>query len=149
MTPSLRRRHRLIWVVSAFLLPILFIAALWVIPEPAIDGDFNPPTARPYSEPIGQASTEAFSGVLRRDGNLPGWQLEVQLKEHLAAASIQLYLAENGQRRRLLGHLQAPGSYFFHFFPEAAPSTDVLELQLYDGIKRQALKELRLPIQGD
>ncbi len=35
MSPSLRKRHRLIWWVLALLLPLLFIGAILVIPKPA------------------------------------------------------------------------------------------------------------------
>lgn len=33
MDPSLRKTHRRIWIVLAVLLPILFIAAIMVIPD--------------------------------------------------------------------------------------------------------------------
>ncbi len=37
MTPDLRKRHRLIWIVLAVILPVLFVLAVLVIPkQPAV-----------------------------------------------------------------------------------------------------------------
>ena len=33
MHPTLRKRHRLIWLILAIALPLLFVAALMVIPK--------------------------------------------------------------------------------------------------------------------
>ena len=35
MTPSLRKRHRIIWMLLAIVLPLLFLAAVLSIPEKA------------------------------------------------------------------------------------------------------------------
>jgi len=36
MTPSLRKRHRVIWLILALLLPLLFGLAIWSIPKDAV-----------------------------------------------------------------------------------------------------------------
>ena len=33
MVPSLRKTHRWVWIILAILLPILYVAAIYVIPE--------------------------------------------------------------------------------------------------------------------
>ena len=48
MTPSLRKRHLLIWLVLAILMPVLFVAAILVSPEPAYQEEL-------YQEPADQA----------------------------------------------------------------------------------------------
>lgn len=34
MVPTLRKKHRIIWLILAVLLPVLFVAAVLVIPQP-------------------------------------------------------------------------------------------------------------------
>ena len=36
MSPKLRKRHRLVWTILAILLPVLFLLAIWSIPQPVV-----------------------------------------------------------------------------------------------------------------
>ncbi|MDX1907065.1 MAG: hypothetical protein SF053_08530 [Bacteroidia bacterium] len=45
MTPSLRKRHRYIWLVWAILLPILVVIAWLTIPTPAYQDTLYPSAA--------------------------------------------------------------------------------------------------------
>jgi hypothetical protein len=47
MVPSLRKKHRLIWIALAVLLPFLFVAALLVIPQPVYQDELPQSIAEP------------------------------------------------------------------------------------------------------
>ena len=39
MTPTLRKKHRFFWILAALILPLLFVAAVWQIPQPAYESE--------------------------------------------------------------------------------------------------------------
>lgn len=47
MTPTLRKRHRLVWLLLAIALPVLFVLALLSIPQPVMqDTLYQPATSQ-------------------------------------------------------------------------------------------------------
>ena len=50
MVPSLRKKHRLIWIILAVLLPVLFVAAVLVIPQPVYQDKLPPSIKETDSE---------------------------------------------------------------------------------------------------
>jgi flagellar basal body-associated protein FliL len=51
MIPTLRKRHRQIWLVLAIILPLLFVAAVLVIPRPVYQEKL-------YQQPAKETSAE-------------------------------------------------------------------------------------------
>jgi len=45
MTPTLRKRHRLVWLVLAIALPLLLVLALLSIPQPAVQDKLYQPAS--------------------------------------------------------------------------------------------------------
>ena len=46
MVPALRKRHRRIWLVLAVIMPLLFVAAVLVIPRPAYQNELYQSTEK-------------------------------------------------------------------------------------------------------
>ena len=45
MIPSLRKRHRRVWLVLAIAMPLLFVAAVMVVPQPVYQDKLYQPAA--------------------------------------------------------------------------------------------------------
>jgi hypothetical protein len=115
MKPSLRSRHRQIWVILAILLPIGWFASVWSIPAPVRQQPVRPALPPPFARILKTQTTTGFLFNLREDPAGTQKQIEVFILKPLETPGIQLYAkgAPNGHDQ-LLGALQTRGVYRFN-----------------------------------
>ena len=131
MNLKLQKRHRLIWVLLAILLPIGFVSAYLVIPSP---------TTQPYKATVSEA-------VIGEDNlasvhyNSTTSSLQVVLKKALTTPSTTLFLSndETITNATLIGSLSSKKAYAFSL-PKALSNTHLL---FYDGIKQEVYHHIK------
>lgn len=139
MIPSLRRRHRLIWILWAILLPLGFVLAIASIPRPVYHPT-DTQQAEAYPEVIVKQESESISASLREDQGLK--QIELNLKKAYIAPSTYVYLSkesfESPDQAQLLGALTSPGTYRFNL-DSASSASEYGSITLFDPIHNQIL----------
>jgi hypothetical protein len=131
MTPTLRRFHRYTWFSLAILLPLGWLAAIWVIPEivwqmPVRIGQPDPLALLLQSKDAGD-----FVFNLRQDSANTQRQIEIFIKKPLSnpstAVMIETSDATGGKKERLLGLLGSRGVWRFDLdsFSAASPKRTI------------------------
>lgn len=127
MTPTLRRSHRIIWLVLAVALPIGFGAALRLNKEPLTVDPVGP--AEPVSLPVTVKSVDKpdLTVTLRRAAATADFQLEIVVKTALEVPSAVVRVRQ-ASGWRAVGLLNAPGLYRYPLpGAEAHPTVDVID----------------------
>ena len=140
MIKALQNRHKIIWLILAFLVPLGFVSALLVIPEPASDdpilqesNDLNLPIKRTLH-------TDNFKYHLRQSEDESLAQLEVWIKKPLAYPSASISVRELDGDYQPLGMLGPKGAYIF-----TLPAiSDQVEIILRDHIKDTEIERVRI-----
>jgi len=113
MTPALRIYHRRFWIGAMCILPVVFIAAVAVIP-----GRVSDPQARemqPDALAIVQQEQQLEQFTIRLRTNTAGdlRQVELIINQPLEVPEALVYLAQQGDSDVLLGKLSSVGTYRF------------------------------------
>ncbi len=108
MVPELRKRHRMVWQVWAFLLPVGFVLAILVLPKKGWQPNLieNTPIALPNLEQTQE--NEWLVASIRTQPALSDKQLEIKLKKPLNIPSAQVFW-----QNAFLGSLGAKGTQRF------------------------------------
>ena len=142
MIPSLRNRHRLIWIGLSLLLPLLFVAAVLVIPQTAYQDLLPQATAEAYPTVLRSHDTEAFLFNLRE--NAQGQkQLEVVLKEILVTPTATVSLSGNAGSEVVLGQLGSQGVYRFNW-EDATPAPEAIQVKIRESAKGEHIFSAKL-----
>ena len=134
MTPTLRRSHRILWIVLAIALPTGFITALNLTAPAELGEPFGPdiPVALPTL--VSAVSNPALTITLRKATETPALQLEVQLKTALEVPSAVVRVRQP-TGWQAVGLLSAPRLYRF-----ALPGTNTHpEIDVWDDIHGRTL----------
>ncbi len=108
MVPELRKRHRLVWQVWAFLLPIGFIFAILVLPKQMPVNQLPIAREAPFGNIAQSESTDVLTASLRAQAGSPNKQLEIKLKKPLDVPLAQVFW-----QNTFLGNLGAKGTHRF------------------------------------
>lgn len=148
MIHPLRKRHFYTWIFLGLLLPIIFGLAISGISEVPINTAW---TSGSLKKPLEQTllSTEEAGitlKLLERVGS-PLRYLEFTVKEPLQSSSALVYLLPNGEnavdKGILLGQIGSRGLYKIAL-DSAMGNQEVLQILLYDNIKRSTIQEFSL-----
>jgi hypothetical protein len=145
----LRKRHRLVWMAWAILLPLGILFSWLVTPfQPAVKLLENKPA--PLLPVIIQSgSSPEYTINLRSDADRSEWQLEWINKRILKVPSAVIYqLAGDTASFRpgnavLIGRIEVQGSYVFTLTNGPAPGKK-MDLVLYDFIHNKLIRNIQL-----
>lgn len=144
MTPTLRKYHRTVWFFLMGFVPVLFVAAIVVMPAPQ---PTPPPTGyQPTALPQVLASVESlwFFAKLLGDGG-GDRQLEIEPRQPLAAPALLVYLLPEGAKNKeegiLLGTLSGSEAQRFNLGKLALRNAGIL---LHDPIKNAPIETITL-----
>lgn len=108
MIYSLRQRHRLIWSVLAGLLPLGFLAIVWLTPTQSAFNVPPPPSNKQVKEIGLQENAEMCVRLVESKTEQKRW-LEVQLKEEVSIPLPYLLLQGPNGQKQALGALHSRG----------------------------------------
>lgn len=145
MTPTLRKIHRYTWFAFALLLPLGWLAAIWVLPETVWQKPVRPGQPAPLPRLLQTKESRDFVFNLRQDSTLWFKQIEIFIKKPLinpnTAVIITFGAPSENPKERLLGLLGSQGVWRFNLDSLAARSPQ-LSLRLEDKIQRKTLKTI-------
>lgn len=107
MVPELRQRHRLVWQVWAFVLPIGFVLAILVLPKKVFQTDLIEKSEAPLPI-VAQTQENEWLTVNLRNSDSQTKQLEIILKKPLDIPAAQVFW-----QNTFLGSLSSKGTQRF------------------------------------
>ncbi len=132
MVPSLRNRHRVIWMVLAFLLPIGFALAVWSIPNYP---GFNVMPA--------ESNNEDYCKITYSKNSLNGVFVSLELLKPIISPAPVLKAKPSGAKEFIvLGGLGAVGDYKFKW-GEAASFKFPVDFRIEDLVTEQVVTEIK------
>lgn len=111
MTPQLRKIHRYSWFALALVLPAIWVASIWVIPEGVYQDPVRPMQADALETLVRSKESDGMRFSLRQDASGVQQQLEVLILKPLAQANATLVLEANPEV--VLGQLGTRGVWRF------------------------------------
>ncbi|MCB0518811.1 MAG: hypothetical protein H6577_19080 [Lewinellaceae bacterium] len=145
MTPALRKYHRHVWFFMAGLLPVIFIAAITVIPQKRPDPNFRSHQPEALPQVLKTVESLNFMLRLRASPDTAERQLELVIKQPLHTPATLVYLSNNEKAQPndgvFLGSLGAKGTYRYKIGTAMlSQNNDVL---LFDPIKNITIETLQ------
>ena len=143
MNRQLRKRHRIVWMVLAVLIPFLVIISWLLIPslEPVKAIVSSQPPALPVVLRTIQRPHYEIELQTDKQGHL---QLEWWSKVSLRIPSAVVYQVRENGEQHLIGRIEARGHYRFPL--ERKDSTGRLQLKLYDFIHEQVIDTINISL---
>lgn len=148
MTPSIRKYHRLLWRLLAFIIPLLFVAALSVLPGAAptqLPDNYQP---TPLREVWKTAESEVFVARWRTNNPKMDQQLEIEIKKPLTVPAALVYLVEkpnvSPSQGTFIGSLAAGGIHRFNLGSSLTADKSYSVL-FFDPIKNYVFERLSFP----
>lgn len=111
MIKPLRTYHYYLWRIWVVLLPVGFILAIWVIPQNQTGEYQIPNVVKAAATLVSQVPSTSYEFNLRKTDGVPGYQLELILKEKLTVPTCLVYLQT--ETNQLIGQLGPTGTYYF------------------------------------
>lgn len=146
MTPSLRKYHHQVWFFMAGFLPLLFVAAVVVIPERQPDPQFQSYQPSALLNLMASVEGEIFTVRLRSAPEDSLRQLEILVKKPLSSPATLVYISPKKDVKPedsvLLGELSSVGEYRFNL-GETQHFTQTF-VRLFDPIKNQIIQDFEL-----
>lgn len=136
MTPTLRKAHRITWFTLALVLPIAWLAAIWVIPDAVFQDPLRPAQPDALAALVRSKETHDLRFSLRQDASGTKQQLEVLILKPLEQANATLVLESNPEIA--LGQLGARGVWRFAL-ESPTGTTDSLRLRVEDRIRQTVI----------
>ena len=146
MTPSLRKKHRLIWQFLSLVIAAAFIATMLIRPQEFFQKQLPKNTPEAYSTLIKSQQTDDFVANLKQsaDGKK---QIEIILKDILKTPTATLLLSNAANQpiesATALGRLGNSGIYRFNLNSVWSQS-DQYHLTIYDHIKQKEILSTQL-----
>lgn len=141
MQPSLRKKHRQIWMLLSPVISLMFLAVVFIRPQ-TFRQDKLPSKMHPaFSKLQSSQEDDRFAFHLKTMPN-GAKQVEVALKEALQNPAANVYIStaafENIASAKTLGRLGNHGIYRFNL-SEAMANAEKIYLKIYDPIKEEEL----------
>lgn len=138
MTPSLRRAHRIIWLLLAVILPVGFIAGLLAYQSPLYQEPVDQLPPAPLPILVHSVASDSVAVSLRRSVGGGEQQLDVVLKQPFAVPSAVVRVRQNGNWRAV-GLLNAPSTYRFR-----VPGMDnPAQVEIRDELHQKTLRTIQ------
>lgn len=155
MIKSLRKRHRLIWIAWAVLLPVGIVLAWLVIPDQSSVKLLKSSSIELLPVILKSKDAKDYSINIRSNKENTVWQLEWRNKTVLRVPSAVIYNASlspsnagtsdafNPEQSFLIGRIETKGDYVF---PLKSDSADLQHLRfiLYDFIHDKIIETINL-----
>ena len=150
MIRSLRKRHLSIWVVLGILLPIGFVMAFLAISEfEPVDQQLQFSLEEAFPKVVGTGETDYIAVQIRQDPRTLLKQIEIEVKQPLAAASALVYLTKSADQKiengQLLSKLGAKGNYRIEL-DSTLSAQNTYQLLFYDQIKAAIIDKIQLSL---
>jgi hypothetical protein len=144
MNKQLRKRHRISWLLIAFILPMLILISWLSIPrlEPVKAISIDLPEAFPIS--INKIERRAYTVQLRKN-NSGELQLEWTNKVPLKVPTAVIYRVTDRHNKQLIGRIETRRTYRFSIQPESS-SNNTFRFELYDFIHQQIIDTLNFQL---
>lgn len=134
MTPSLRRAHRMIWLLLVVMLPLGFVAALLAYQSPQQQEPITLSPPAPLPVLLRSVASDSVVVHLRRAAQGGALQLDIALEQPFEVPSAVVRVRQAGAWRAV-GLLDAPGTYRFPL-----PTTDSHpRVEIVDDLHRRTL----------
>jgi hypothetical protein len=142
MIIQLRRRHYHIWLILAFLLPILAFLAYFNIPENGLN-NFKRAEVDAYPNVLKSKNTKNLE-VKIRSNSKQELQLELVILYPIEGAANQIFISNSMQNEKkvLLGSIESTGSYLFPLPDSFSEST--IFLTVFDVLKNKEIIKLKI-----
>lgn len=146
MTPSLRKYHRHVWYFLAGFLPLLYVAAIAVIPGSKPDPFFYSDQPAALPEVLNSVLTESMTANLRTNPLTGERQIEIIVQKPLTVPAALVYISEKQnagpESSILLGMLTSIGSIRFklgenHHFSKSY-------VRVFDPVKNVVIQDFIL-----
>ena len=140
MSPFLRKAHRYVWFSLALLLPLGWLAAIWVIPDDVFQTPAGP--VQPDALPLVLHSREAGDFVInvRSDSSDTKRQIEILIKKPLANPNTTITVQAKGSSEApTLGLLGTRGIRRFDL-DSLTSHAGSLRLQFVDHLQGRTLR---------
>lgn len=125
-------RHRAIWLAFAAVLPVLFVWAVFAIPQDVKSTPLPDEAGADLSQLVGQKTLGSLIFSLRK--NAEKRQLKIEVTQPLEAPAVVVMV--NG---RALGTISTTGIYRFEI-----TDSQPLQVELFDPIRKQILAQTTL-----
>ena len=142
MTPALRNAHRYIWLSLAVLLPIGWLAAIWVIPGEIWQDPVRPGEPAPLPVLAASAQSGELRLNLRQDSSGRRRQLECSVFQPLSEPNMTLVL--EGAPEVVLCTPNTRGTLRIDLDSLPAAAGDTLRIRLEDRIAGRRLRSMVL-----
>ncbi|ADB38543.1 hypothetical protein [Spirosoma linguale] len=139
MTPTLRRTHQAIWFSLAIVLPLVFVAVLYLTPQPLRQEPIYAPLPSALPILVRSVNSPALTVSLRTSPDARSSQLEIRVKTALETPSAVVRVRQKNTWQPV-GLLNAPGLYRFPL----TVSDSHPQLDLWDDIHRHRLQTINL-----
>ena len=141
MTPSLRKVHRYTWLSLAILLPVGWLAAIWVLPASVWQTPIR--AAQPAPLPVLMQSKQSGDFVinLRQDSSGNQRQIEIFIKKPQTNPNTTVIAETDGKKAVVLGLLGGQGLWRFKL-DSLAPQNQDFILRLEDEIQHRTLRSV-------
>lgn len=146
MTPGLRKYHRAFWFSAALILPALFVAAVYALPEPVLAKTEMTSGEPELPKMLRQVETDGFVVQLRADHTQAEYQVVVDPVRMLNIPEALVYLKQgpdtSPEQGILLGKLS--GNQVHHFPAPTEIEIENLLIQIYNPFSNAFIAQIKL-----
>ena len=144
MTKSLRKKHKQVWTLLAFLLPIGIVTAWLAIPKQPVVILLQSALSTPLPIVTETKEMPSYTVNIRTSNDHTEWQVEWKNKKVLMVPTAVIYRTTDSlfsiSKSELVGRIEATGDYIFPIHQSNANKS--YRLILYDFIHEQKLDSL-------
>lgn len=145
MIKSLRKRHRQVWLVWAFLLPMGIFFSWLVIPDQMPVKLLQSERQELLPVVVSTANKDEYQVSIRRNSEGSQWQLQWQAKAILTNPSAVIYQIVDTMNditwQQLVGRIESGKDHLF-LLPDDSMSYKKVQFVLYDFIHEQIIDSI-------
>jgi hypothetical protein len=135
------------WIVLAVLLPIGFVTGVMAIPDEVIETEFKVRKPEPFAHFITSAQNQSFLINIRKSDNIPGHQVEIDVKKPLHTSNATAYFsyveADNVVNAGVIGRLTNRGIHRFNI-GTLAYDLKKFYILFYDANKKEVFDVVKI-----
>ena len=148
MTPAQRKIHRFTWLIFAILLPLLFVASVWVLPKEFYPSKNIPEGVTAFPEVVQSKDSQAFLFNIR-ENKVSHKQVEILVKQPLSTAAALVYISPketNIEKSKLLGQLSSKGVFRFNL-DSLYSQLNTFNISIYDPVNESVIQNIAIDSQ--
>lgn len=135
---NLQVRHRQIWFLLAFFLPVFWWASVRAIREPAYQDPIRKNSSAFLPIVSMTQTSEQFSVAIRSDSSASQWQAEIRVLKPLSYPGVQAFQELDNDHMVWLGYLNTQGTYVFDLKPPP-----FFQISIFDIIHKNKVEEFK------